>query len=116
MVDFDDYSDWIELRNLENTPINLDGYFITDDISNPLKWKIPNGSEIASGGFIIIWADDFDESPGYRHSRSYWPWDEFITQNYHTNFKLNKSGEQIGLFKTDGADSSIIIEWKIARS
>ena len=27
MIDFDDYSDWIELYNINNDPIVLDGYF-----------------------------------------------------------------------------------------
>ena len=37
MVDFDDYSDWIELYNINNDPIVLDGYFITDDFADPLN-------------------------------------------------------------------------------
>ena len=31
IVDFDDYSDWIELYNDEGVEVDLGGYFITDD-------------------------------------------------------------------------------------
>ena len=91
MVDFDDYSDWIELRNMENDPIILNGYFITDDFADPLKWRIPDNTIINGEGFLVLWADDYDEVPGRTHTRPYWPWDNFTTQKYHTNFKLSKS-------------------------
>ena len=116
MVDFDDYSDWLELYNWDTTAKTLNGYFITDDISIPLKWKIPDSTIIDGEGYIIIWADDYDEIPGEAYIRPYWPWDEFTTKNYHTNFKLNKSGDQIALFKANQWESSTLIEagalWK----
>ena len=33
MVDFDDFSDWIELYNDENTDVNIGGFYITDDLT-----------------------------------------------------------------------------------
>ena len=116
MVDFDDYSDWLELYNPGNVPISLDGYFLTDDIIEPLKWKIPDGTVLDGEGFLVIWADDFDEVPGRLHTRPYWPWEDFTTQNYHANFKLSRSGEYLGLFKANQAETITIIEegalWK----
>ena len=98
MYDFDDYTDWIELYNSDSIPYSLDDFFITDDLENPLKWKIPDGNVIDAGGYLIIWADDYNESPGQVYTRPYFPWDDFTTQHYHTNFKLNRTGEQLGLF------------------
>ena len=116
MIDFDDYSDWIELYNINNDPIVLDGYFITDDFADPLKWRIPDNTVINGEGFLLLWADDYDEVPGRTHTRPYWPWDNFTTQNYHTNFKLSKSGEQLGLFQASQSETFTIIEdgslWK----
>jgi len=116
MVDFDDYSDWLELYNPDNVPISLNGYFLTDDIIEPLKWKIPDGTIIDGEGFLVIWADDFDEVPGRLHTRPYWPWEDFTTQNYHANFKLSRSGEYLGLFKANQAETITIIDegalWK----
>ncbi len=34
-------SDWIELRNTGDSPIDLGGYFLTDDASDPTRWRIP---------------------------------------------------------------------------
>ena len=116
MHDFSDYSDWIELHNPSNQPFIIDEVFITDDLSNPLKWKIPNNTSIEAGGYLVIWADDYNEVPGRTHTRPYWPWEQFTTQNQHTNFKLNKSGEEIGLFKAEESEDIILIEegslWK----
>ena len=116
MHDFSDYSDWIELYNPSNQPFIIDEVFITDDLSNPLKWKIPNNTSIEAGGYLVIWADDYNEVPGRTHTRPYWPWEQFTTQNQHTNFKLNKSGEEIGLFKAEESEDIILIEegslWK----
>ena len=116
MHDFNDYSDWIELYNPSNQPYIFNEVFITDDLSDPLKWKIPNNTNLESESYLVIWADDYDEIPGRTYTRPYWPWDEFTTQNLHTNFKLNKNGEEIGLFKAEQSEDIILIEngalWK----
>ena len=36
-------------------------------------------------------------------------WDEFTTQNLHTNFKLNKTGEEIGLFQAEESENITLI-------
>ena len=46
MYDFDDYSDWIELYNPDTAPYSLNGFFLTDDLDNLLKWKIPDDTII----------------------------------------------------------------------
>ena len=51
-MDFDDYTDWIELHNSSTQSFTFDEIFITDDFSNPLKWKIPNGTVIDSEGYF----------------------------------------------------------------
>ena len=101
MHDFGDYTDWIELYNSDSIPYSLDDFFITDDLQDPLKWKFPDGNVIDAGEYLVIWADDYNEGPGQVYTRPYFPWDNFTTQHYHTNFKLNKTGEQLGLFMVD---------------
>jgi hypothetical protein len=44
MIDFDDYSDWIELYNSNSEGAYLADYFLTDDFNIPLKWKIPDNT------------------------------------------------------------------------
>ena len=75
-----DYDDWIELFNKNPQPINLEGLFLTDDITIPNKWRFPD-VEIQPKGHILIWADNEGEQG-----------------LLHTNFKLSASGEAIYLF------------------
>ena len=116
MYDFDDYTDWIELYNSDTISYELSGYFLTDDLSEPLKWRISDETIIGPDGYLIIWADDYNESPNVVYTRPYWPWDDYLTQHYHTNFKLNKDGEELGLFQAEQTDTYILIDegstWK----
>jgi len=109
IVDFDDYSDWIELYNDESFEVDLGGYYITDDLRNSRKWEIPPGTTIAGKGFLLFWADGYDEIPDQTYIRS-WPDycgdlsipNYFQTDYYHLNFKLSRAGESIGLFSPEG--------------
>ena len=116
MHDFDDYTDWIEIHNPSSQPFTFNENFITDDLGNPFKWKFPDGIVIESEGYLIIWADDYNDIPNQIYTRPYWPWDQFTTQNLHTNFKLNKTGEEIGLFQAEASENITLIEeealWK----
>lgn len=116
MVDFDDFSDWIEIRNTQNTSVDLSNYFLTDNLADPYKWKIPAGTIIPANGFLLFWADGYDSEPGKSYIRDYWPWDNFTTQRYHTNFKLSASGEELGMFKLASIKDSIVLSknslWK----
>jgi len=52
------FPDWIEIYNPSDFPIDLAGYFITDDSLQPTKRKIPTGSSatiIPSKSFKLIW-------------------------------------------------------------
>ena len=82
------FPDWIELYNPTDEAINLNGYYLTDQIDLPTKYQFkPNGEEsiIPANGYLIVWTDN--------HS---WKGDR------HTNFALSKSGEFIGLYAPDG--------------
>ena len=99
--DFDDYSDWLEIYNAEVQPVDVGGCFITDNLNNPTKWQIPEGTTINAKGFIHFWADGYDEVPGKSYTRPDGNEDDFITQYFHLNFKLSRAGEEIGIFSPD---------------
>jgi hypothetical protein len=84
-----EYDDWIEIYNAGDTSMNLAGMYLTDNLGNPTKYQIPSTDSsqttIPAGGFVVFWADE-DSTDG----------------PLHTNFKLSGSGEEIGLFDTDG--------------
>jgi len=83
------YDDWIEIYNSGTDSIDIGGMFLTDNLSVPTKWRIPENNPtmttIPAGGYLLIWADD--DSADY---------------GLHANFKLNADGEEIGLFDKDG--------------
>jgi hypothetical protein len=94
--DFGEHSDWIELYNDLDTEVDLSNWFLTDFLNDSTKWKIPDEVTIAPKGFLIVWADEADTS----------------LIHLHTNFRLSKGGEAIGLFNSDTIliDSIVYIE------
>ncbi len=94
LYDFTDnysrYEDWIELCNTGNEGVNLKDYYLSDRLSDSMKWKIPSDVFILPGEFLLIWATGRDEaSGGY----------------LHTNFKLSQTKtdpEYIVLSDPDG--------------
>jgi len=85
------YPDWIELYNAGDVVVDLSGMYLTDDLSQPKKWRIPNGVSINAGGYLIFWADN-DPDQG----------------DTHTTFKLTSGGEDVGLFDTDANGNAAI--------
>ncbi len=61
---------WLEIHNSGILPASLDGYFLTDDPSEPAKWAFPTGSSVPSGGFLIVWLDGQpgESTPGAPHA------------------------------------------------
>ncbi|MGJ8643033.1 MAG: lamin tail domain-containing protein [Luteolibacter sp.] len=110
IVDFEDYPDWIELHNTGATSASLDDHFLSDDLEEPFKWLIPSGTSIAPGEYLIIWADGYDAAPGEVHPRGYWPWDDFTTEGYHSNFNISSGGESVVLTKAEGVTTTPIIQ------
>ena len=49
------YTDWIELYNPTAAPVSLAGYTITDDPTEPDKWRLPF-TTLAPGAFLVLWA------------------------------------------------------------
>jgi hypothetical protein len=54
-----DTPDWIELYNTSTSPIDLQGYGLSDDIGDPYKWTFETG-QIAGSSHAIIFASDKD--------------------------------------------------------
>ncbi len=84
-----EYDDWLELYNPGDEPVDVGGMYLTDDVSEPTKWRIPTGSAalttIAAKGYLVIWADK-DVTP----------------QGLHASFSLGADGEELALVDADG--------------
>jgi spore coat protein H len=81
--EYGDYSDWIEIYNADNIPHFLGNKYLTDNLSDRNKWKMPD-IYLPAKSFVLFWADN-DADKGV----------------YHTNFKLSASGEEIGIYDAD---------------
>ena len=81
------FEDWIELYNFSDVPVDLGGYYMTDDEGNKNKWRIPNTplAVLAPRSFLLVWADG---TLGTNVSAT----------ALHANFKLSKGGDFIGLY------------------
>ncbi len=79
------FSDWIEIYNLENRTVDISGLCLCDNLSTALEWQFPMGSFIAPKGHLLVWASG---------DRRLGP--------LHTGFRLNASGEQVSLVEPDG--------------
>jgi hypothetical protein len=100
MCDYTDYSDWIELYNNSSSAVDLSEYYLTSKSSKPTKWAIPSGTSIAANGYLVFLCDGYDCGPGKSDTRPYYPFTKtFTTKKYHTNFKLDKDAEFVGLYK-----------------
>lgn len=80
--DFDNSGDWVELFNDFNDPLDISGYFLSDNLNEPTRWMFPAGTIIDANSHLLIWADG-------------------MNTGLHTSFKLTKDGEEIGLYDSD---------------
>lgn len=55
--------DKIELLNTNTTAVNIGGWFISDDFEQPKKFRIPDGTTIPAGGYLVFDEDDFNTNP-----------------------------------------------------
>ncbi len=84
-----DYEDWIEIYNSGDSPVDLAGYYMTDDLQAATYWQIPTGqpakTTVPANGFLVFCADNKPELGAD-----------------HLGFKLDKDSEQIFLLNADG--------------
>ncbi len=72
-----EFDDWVEIHNLSGEAISLEGFHLTDELSEPAKWTFPD-VKVEPGGYLVVWADD-DEEQG----------------PLHAGFKISASGEEL---------------------
>jgi hypothetical protein len=82
-------SDWFELYSPDPNPVAIGGLYLSNALKkNPYKYRIPDLSYVGSGalGFQKFVADDASTNGAN-----------------HTNFKLSKGGDEVGLFSALGS-------------
>jgi hypothetical protein len=74
---------WVEIFNSSDTPISLDGLYLTDDYLDLSKWPFPIGAVINPGEFKVVFADG---EP-----------DESTPSEWHTTFHLSANSGSVAL-------------------
>jgi hypothetical protein len=77
-----DHSDWIEIHNPELAPIELDGWALTDDATDPGKWTFP-AVTLQPGDYLLVFASGKNRS--------------IAGSELHTDFQLEQNGEYLAL-------------------
>ena len=52
----------VELFNPTALPANVGGWFLSDDFSNPRKYRLPDATLLAAGGFLVLTENEFNRS------------------------------------------------------
>lgn len=82
-----DRTDWIEIFNPNPSPVNLQGYRLTDTASQPAKWVFPSVT-IPANGYLVVFAS----GTGVVDPLG----------KLHTNFSLSADGEYLALSRPNG--------------
>lgn len=81
-----DNEDFIEFYNSGAADVDLGGYFLSDQPSNPDKFEIPAGTNVPAGGFLMVMCSGEGELAT----------NLYVGGNLNTNFKINQcQGESI---------------------
>lgn len=87
-----EYEDWIEVRSLASTAVDLSGMYLSDSEADPRKWAFPEGTVLPAGGYLVVWADG----------------DEEAESGLHAGFKLSADGETVCLVDTDARGNALL--------
>ncbi|WP_035603056.1 chitobiase/beta-hexosaminidase C-terminal domain-containing protein [Haloferula sp. BvORR071] len=83
-----DESDWIEIYNPNPSPVNLQGYRLTDSALEPGKWVFPS-VQIGANSYLVVFAS----GSGVPDAMG----------KLHTNFALSADGEYLALSRPNGS-------------
>jgi hypothetical protein len=73
-------SDWLELYNSGTNTVSLANWSLSNS-GDTRKYVIPGGTNIAAGGYLVIWCDSATNEPGL-----------------HSGFNLGRKGENLFLY------------------
>lgn len=87
MVYSDTDEDWVEIKNLSDSPVNLSSFYLSDDEKELKKWQFPD---------IVL--------EGGKYRQIFCSGDESLSDNYkiHCNFSLDSESESLFLSDSSG--------------
>ncbi len=90
-----EFYDWLEIKNVSSTPVNLSDYYLSDRDIDPKRFALPAGT-LGAGESIVIYCSG-DKDLGANHAP----------------FKISSDGERIYLTNKDGARSDSVMVYGI---
>ncbi|MGB0384421.1 MAG: CotH kinase family protein [Ardenticatenaceae bacterium] len=79
--------DWLELHNISGNPVDLSGWYLTDDELELTQWAFPTMT-LPADGYLVVFASKKDRA--------------VAGSELHANFKLSDNGEYLALVQADG--------------
>ena len=106
-------SDWIELYNSGSTNVNLHGWGLSDNPSNPMKWRFPDRS-LPPTGHLLVFASGKDRTNTLESARINSPseipglvmWFNADDEGYSHGEAVSVFNDQSG-FSNDGTQSEV---------
>ncbi len=84
-------SDWLEIWNYGEAPVDLTGWSLTDDPKQPAQWQFPEGT-LAAGQRGLVWASGRESGEAGLAENGEW----------HCSFQLSGDGEYLALADAEG--------------
>lgn len=82
------FNDWVEIRNLGSTAVNLESYYLSDDGDDIRKWRFPS-LQLPPGGYALVFlSSEYDKPMGDKYP--------------HASFALSASGDVLYLSDEKG--------------
>lgn len=73
---FFNFGGWVELYNAGSAEVSVSGYYLSDELSQKGKWKIPSPAAIPGKGYLLLWVDG-------------------MASGRHASFKLDADGGSV---------------------
>ena len=88
-----EHPDYIEVHNTTANPVNLEGWALSDSREKLMRWQFP-AVTLPPFGYLAVHCSGVEKNSDPRH--------------LHTNFKLNRDGEELFLTSPAGVTTSHI--------
>ncbi len=62
-----DFPDWIEVYNNTDSPLDISGFGLTDELISAAKWTFPEGAVIPARGYLVVFCSG-DPTRGTMHT------------------------------------------------
>ncbi|NND95193.1 MAG: T9SS type B sorting domain-containing protein [Flavobacteriales bacterium] len=92
---FGENEDWFEIYNPTGAAIDLNGYYLSDDVLEPTKYQVTSSVMVPAGGYRVIYASNRNTIVG---------------NNIHTSFKINQRFQEYAVL-ADPAGTVVDAYW-----